>query len=190
MLKEDTANHYHDIGPCLAVRLQVKDGCPASVIHKLSKSQEYLQAKMPPSKSSRTTKPTIDCTRSKRRASALDPETLYNIKFDDNIAYRLFNQIQSSLRGECIDIRKFTLDQFRFLFPRQNHDEQTLECYDRWITEPMFVLDTDLALMISLSPSDTSSPLLEKAAAIYFRSYTITCNELQILLQYWASEGH
>lgn len=126
----------------------------------------------------------------RRRASAPDMKTLGLMKHATNIAHRLFHRIQSSLREDCIDIRNFTFDHFSFLFPRESHDEHTLGCFERWIREPMFVPDTELEGMISLMPSNTSSLLLAKEAAFYFRSYTMTCNELQMLLQYWASKGH
>ena len=42
----------------------------------------------------------------------------------------------------------------------------------------MFVPDPELELMIKLMPSNTSSPLLGKEVAFYFRSYTMTGNEL------------
>ncbi len=126
----------------------------------------------------------------RRGASAPDMETLGLQKPATNFAHRLLHRIHSSLREDCIDIRNFTLGHFSFLFPRQRHDKHTLDCFERWIREPMFVPDTEPEGKISLMRSNTSSTLLEKEAAFYFRSYTMTCNELQMLLQYWASEGH
>ena len=126
----------------------------------------------------------------RRRASAPDAEAQKLLRSSINIAHRLFHLIHSTLLENCLDTRNFTLEHFGFLFPHQNHDEPTLTCFERWIEEPMFVSDKDLEKMIDLMPSNHASSLLQAEAAIYFRSYTMTCDELKMLLQYWSNEGY
>ena len=91
-------------------------------------------------------------------------------------------QVRSELRMQSVDVRGFTTQHLQAFLPVETNTEDHLHIFTSFMKEPLLVPDSDLQSILRCKPSLKGDPWIKYGTFCYYRSWPMTCEQLQDIL--------
>ncbi|KAN0106164.1 hypothetical protein V8E51_009040 [Hyaloscypha variabilis] len=104
------------------------------------------------------------------------------------LANSAFDAIIARLREQHLWTSRIIQGHFHWLLPRSNWTPHELAIFCQLQVCPMIITDADLSKIIKIELSTAASPKTSEGQHFYFRSWTLTAEELYKVLDYMTDE--